>query len=140
MHRVRHSFDEEHGGHTFVYGESQNSGITEVLVSGLSSTDRYWVQGKHIQRVHRHLANRTITVSVQEFFDTGEGYVPTHYTAEYCSSGTGEKTQAKMIYEDRYQKIGRYWIPIERRIWEEQDSKKSASPQLFLFSNIRFFE
>jgi hypothetical protein len=140
VHRVRHSFDEEHGGHTFAYGEPQNSDITEVLVSGLSSTDRYWVQGKHIQMVHRHLANRTITVSVQEFYDTGEGYLPTHYTAEYCSPGTGEKTQAKMIYEDRYQKIGRYWILVERRIWEEQDGQKSPSPQLFLFSNIRFFE
>ncbi|MGY4589815.1 hypothetical protein ACVWXF_000454 [Thermostichus sp. MS-CIW-40] len=140
VHRVRHSFDEEHGGHTFDYGEAPAPDVVEVLVAGPSATDRYWVKDKHIQMVHRHFTNRAVRILVQEFDDTGEGYLPTHYTAEYHSLESGEKLGAKLTYEDRYQKVGRYWLLVERRIWEEQGGEKSSSPNLFRFSKLQLLD
>jgi hypothetical protein len=140
VHRVRHSFDEEHGTHTFAYGVPPGSDTAEVLVGGASATDRYWVKDKHIQMVHRHFTNRAVRILVQEFDDTGEGYLPTHYTAEYHSLESGEKLGSKLTYEDRHQKIGRYWLLVERRIWEELGGEKSLSPHLFQFSNLKFLD
>ncbi|MEN9225302.1 MAG: DUF3386 domain-containing protein [Thermostichus sp. HHBFW_bins_43] len=138
VHRVRHSFDQEHGNHTFAYGDPQANSVTEVLVQGLSATDRYWVKDRHIQMVHRHFHDRVITILVQEFFDTGEGYIPIHYTAEYQDLKTGEKMGAKSIYEDKYQRFGNYWMPVERKIWQENPENTPSEPKIFQFSEIDF--
>ncbi|MEN9230521.1 MAG: DUF3386 domain-containing protein [Thermostichus sp. DG02_5_bins_236] len=137
VHRVRHSFDQEHGNHTFSYGDPQEDGKVEVLVQGLSATDRYWVKDKHIQMVHRHFHDRVITILVQEFYDTGEGYIPIRYTAEYQDLNSGAKLGSKLVYEDQYRRFGSYWIPIERKIWRENSGDTRPESEVFQFSEIR---
>lgn len=138
IHRVRRSFDQEHGNQTFIYGDPQEDGKVEVLVQGLSATDRYWVKDRHIQMVHRHLHDRVITILVQEFFDTGEGYIPIRYTAEYEDPKSGTQLGPKLVYEDSYQQFGNYWIPVERKIWKEDAEGARSGPEVLRFSKICF--
>lgn len=137
IHRVRRTFEESHGKNTFEFGETDETGAVEILVSGKAMGDRYKVRNNEVSLVHRHIHGVVVTINTLSSLDTGEGYLAHRYDSVYHDAKTGELKGASQM-EDSYEKIGDYFIMTRRAIHSEQDSQPSATE--FSFSNVKLLQ
>ncbi|MEO0406065.1 MAG: DUF3386 domain-containing protein, partial [Cyanobacteria bacterium P01_A01_bin.135] len=116
IHRVRRAFEDTHGKNTFSYGDKDESGAQEILVSGKGEGDRYKLKNSEVTMVHRHIHGIVVTIYTFSSHDTGEGYLSHRYDSVYHDPNTAEQKGGKSIFTDEYEKVGDYVILNRRHI------------------------
>ena len=86
--------------------------------------------------VYRKIHGTIIQIFVQEFLDTGSGFLSKKYTSQKIDPVTNEVCSPKMEYEDNFLKIGtnNIWILNSRSI--KFSDKQKDSSQNFIFEDL----
>lgn len=136
-HRQRTPFEESHGKHEFVFGESDNTDAVEILVKGDSMDSNYKIRDRQVCQVRRVMGRMNFVIDTYESLDTGEGYIPTRYDATFRNVQTNQVTSI-LKFEDTYEKIGNYYIMTKQIVQEVIDGEKTTTE--FNYSNIKLIK
>ena len=135
VHRVKRQFDEIHLKNNFKLIKETKKGI-EILVEGKNKGDKYRVLNERINMVFRKIHGIIIEVFVDNFFDTGNGFLSTKYTSQQIDPLTFAPRSHKFFYEDSFVDLGeKIWILNSRTI-KFEDNNGNHEVQKYLFNNI----
>jgi hypothetical protein len=136
IHRVKTEFKEIHSKNNFNLIKDSESGI-EMMVSGKSEGDKYRVKNNCINMVYRKIHGIIIEIFVQEFFDTGNGFLSKKYTSQQIDPNTLKANSLKLEYEDRFINIGSQdiWILNSRSI-KYLNKNQEEDIQEFIFEDL----
>ena len=136
IHRVKREFKEIHSKNNFNLIKDSHSGI-EMIVSGKSEGDKYRVKNNCINMVYRKIHGIIIEIFVQEFFDTGNGFLSKKYTSQQIDPNTLTANSLKLEYEDRFINIGSQdiWILNSRSI-KYLNKNQEEEKQKFIFEDL----
>ena len=136
IHRVKREFEEIHSKNNFKLIKDSESGI-EMIVSGKSEGDKYRVKNDCINMVYRKIHGTIIEIYVEEFFDTGTGFLSKKYTSQQIDPNTLKANSLKLQYEDRFENISSkdIWILTSRTIKYLNQNRK-AEIQKFVFEEL----
>ena len=117
IHRVKREFQSVHSENNFNLLKNSESGI-EMIISGKNQGDKYRVKNDFINMVYRKIHGIIIEIFVEEFFDTGIGYLSKKYSSQTIDPDTLQSKSQKLEYEDKFINIGEehYWILNSRTI------------------------
>ena len=136
IHRVKRKFQSVHSENNFNYLKSSVSGI-EMCVSGRNEGDKYRVKDDYINMVYRKIHGTIIEIFVEEFFDTGVGFLSKKYTSQQIDPSTLKSNSQKLKYVDEFINIGNedIWILKSRTInYLNQNDEKET--QKFVFEDL----
>ena len=136
IHRVRREFEAIHSKNNFKLINDSDNGI-EMIVSGKSEGDKYRVKNNCINMVYRKIHGIIIEIFVQEFFDTGNGFLSKKYTSQQLDPITFKAKTLKLEYEDRFIKIGPHdiWI-LNSRFIKYFNKNQEEEIQKFIFEDL----
>ena len=136
IHRVKREFQSVHSENKFNLLKSSKSGF-EMRVSGKNDGDKYRVKNDYINMVYRKIHGTIIEIFVEEFFDTGIGYLSKKYTSQQIDPNTLKANSQKLEYEDEFINIGKedYWILNSRTIKYLNHSQEEEL-QKFVFEDL----
>ena len=136
IHRVKREFEEIHSKNNFILTKDSSSGI-EMIVSGKSEGDKYRVKNNCINMVYRKIHGIIIEIFVQEFFDTGNGFLSKKYTSQQIDPITFKAKTLKLEYDDRFIKIGppEIWI-LNSRFIKYLNKNQEEEIQKFIFEDL----
>ena len=136
IHRVRREFKSVHSENNFNLIKNSESGI-EMMVSGKNQGDKYRVKNECINMVYRKIHGTIIEIFVEEFFDTGKGFLSKKYSTQSIDPNTLKAKSQKLQYEDEFIKIGEkdYWILNSRTI-KYLDQNQDEEMQKFVFEDL----
>lgn len=133
-HRQRNSFEKTHGKNSFSFGEKDETGAIEILVSGNAMGSKYKVREKEICQVYRVMGAMAFYINTHSIFETEEGYVPITYDAVFLDAKTQE-VKGERKFQEGYTKIGNYYLPSVQKI-ESIDQNQENITTIFEFSNF----
>jgi hypothetical protein len=136
IHRVKREFKSAHSENNFNLIKNSESGI-EMAVSGKNKGDKYRVKNNRINMVYRKIHGIIIEIFVEEFFDTGKGYLSKKYTSQQIHPDTLEANSQKLEYKDEFKNIGEgnYWFLNSRTI-KYLNQNLEQEIQKFVFEDI----
>ncbi len=136
IHRVKRQFEEIHSKNNFNLIKDSENG-TEMIVSGKNAGDKYSVKNNCINMVYRKIHGIIIEIFVQEFFDTGNGFLSKKYTSQQIDPMTLKSSTLKLEYEDRFINIGSQdiWILNSRSI-KYLNKNQEEEIQKFTFEDL----
>jgi hypothetical protein len=117
IHRVKREFKSVHSENNFNFLKSSEYGI-EMSVCGKNQGDKYRVKNDCINMVYRKIHGTIIEIFVEEFIDTGRGFLSKRYTSQQIDPNTLKPNSLKLEYEDCFTSIGSkdIWILNSRSI------------------------
>jgi len=125
IHRVKREFGEVHKNNNFKFlGESEKGIKIEVL--GKNEGDKYIVKDKKINMVFRKIHGVVIEIFVQEFIDTGDGFLSKKYSSQQLDIKTFKPKSKILEYEDNFINLGtnNIWVLESRSIKFLDDNNK----------------
>ena len=136
IHRVKRKFEEVHSKNNFKLIKNSESGI-EMIVSGKSEGDKYRVKNNCINMVYRKIHGIIIEIFVQEFFDTGSGFLSKRYTSQQINPKTFKANALKLEYEDKFINIGLpdIWM-LNSRVIKYLNKNQEEETQKFIFEDL----
>ena len=136
IHRVKRKFEEIHSKNNFNLIKDSEDGI-EMIVSGKSKGDKYRVKNNCINMVYRKIHGIIIEIFVQEFFDTGSGFLSKKYTSQQIDPNNLKANNLKLEYEDRFINIGssNIWI-LNSRLIRYLNKNQEENIQKFIFEDL----
>ena len=137
IHRVKREFELVHSENNFNLLKNSESGI-EMSVSGKNQGDKYRVKNNCINMVYRKIHGTIIEIFVEEFLDTGTGFLSKKYSSQQIDPDTLERNSHKLEYEDEFLNMGKddYWILNSRTI-KYLNQNQEEETQKFVFEDIR---
>lgn len=136
-HRKRSQFDSAHGKNEFNVGKTDETGATQILVTGDAMGSNYKIRGKEICQVSRVMGRMAFVIDTHESLDTGEGYLATRYDAVFRNPQTDEVT-AVLKFEESYEKVGEYYLMTRQVVQEYKQGDRLVTE--FNFSNVKLLE
>ena len=136
IHRVRRQFSEVHKNNNFKFiGESYRGMRIEVL--GKNEGDKYIVKDKRINMVFRKIHGVIIEIFVQEFIDTGDGYLSKKYSSQQLDIETLSPKSKLVEYEDNFVNLGinNIWV-LESRILKFLDENNKKNKVKYIFKEL----
>ena len=87
--------------------------------------------------VYRKIHGTIIEIFVEEFLDTGIGYLSKKYSSQQIDPNTLETSSQKLEYEDEFLNMGKddYWILNSRTIKYLNQNQKQET-QKFVFEDL----
>ena len=136
IHRVKREFEAVHSENNFNLIKNSESGI-EMIVSGKNKGDKYKVKNNRINMVYRKIHGIIIEIFVEEFFDTGNGYLSKKYCSQQIKPDTFETNSEKLEYEDEFVNLGKedYWI-LKSRTIKYLNQNQEEEMQKFVFEDL----
>ena len=136
IHRVKREFEAVHSENNFNLLKNSESGI-EMIVSGKNKGDKYRVKNNCINMVYRKIHGTIIEIFVDEFLDTGIGFLSKKYSSQQIDPITLQANSQKMEYQDEFINIGNkdYWILTSRTI-KYLNQNKEEEIQKFIFEDL----
>ena len=136
IHRIKREFESVHSKNIFNFLRSSESGI-EMIITGKNEGDRYRVKNDQINMVYRKIHGSIIEIFVEEFLDTGSGFLSKKYSSQKIDPVTLEANSQKFEYEDKFIKIGEedYWILNSRTI-KYLNHDQAEIIQKFIFEDL----
>tara|TARA_Y100000991_G_C21877780_1_gene308065 strand:- start:58 stop:708 length:651 start_codon:yes stop_codon:yes gene_type:complete len=136
IHRVKREFEAIHSKNIFKLINDSENGI-EISVSGKSEGDKYRVKNNCINMVYRKIHGTIIEIFVEEFFDTGSGFLSKTYTSQQFDPNTLKAISLKLEYEDKFQNIGskNIWILNSRTI-KYLNKNQELEIQKYIFEDL----
>jgi len=134
--RVKREFESVHSENNFKFFKNSESGI-EMSVSGKNQGDKYRVKNDCINMVYRKIHGTIIEIFVEEFFDTGIGYLSKKYSSQSIDPTTLQSISQKLEYEDEFINIGEedFWILNSRTI-KYLNQNQEEETQKFVFEDL----
>lgn len=132
-HRKRNTFEKAHGKNSFAFGETDDNGAVEILVTGDAMGSNYKVKGQEISQVSRVMGRMAFTIDHQASLDTGSGYVSSRYDAIFRNPET-QAVMREMEFEDTYEPFGDYYLMTRQVIRATAQGETNTTE--FNFSNI----
>lgn len=134
-HRRHTPFDKAHGKNSFTLGATDETGATEILVSGDAMGSNYKIRNREICEVSRVMNGVAFVIHHKHSLDTGNGYISTGYDIVYRNAETGEITQRKSV-ELTFEKIDNYYMLTSEVVQGEEQGKPFGMAAVF--SNIQY--
>ena len=136
IHRVKRQFQSVHSENNFNLVKSSESGI-EMSVTGKNEGDKYRVKNNCINMVYRKIHGTIIEIFVDEFLDTGSGFLSKSYTSQQIDPNTLKPNSLNLEYKDEFINIGNedYWILNSRTI-KYLNQNQEEEIQKFVFEDI----
>ena len=136
IHRVKREFESVHSENNFNLLKNSESGI-EMSVSGKNQGDKYRVKNDRINMVYRKIHGIIIEIFVQEFLDTGIGFLSKKYSSQQIDPVTFKANSPILEYEDEFINIGKgdYWILSSRTI-KYLNKIQEKETQKFVFHDL----
>ena len=136
IHRVNREFELVHSENNFNLLKNSESGI-EMSISGKNQGDKYRVKNNCINMVYRKIHGTIIEIHVEEFFDTGIGFLSKKYSSQQIDPDTLDANSQKLEYEDEFKNIGKdeNWILSSRTI-KYLNQKQEEETQKFVFDEL----
>ena len=140
IHRVKRQFQAVHSDNNFNLLRSNESGV-EMFVTGKNEGDRYRVKNDCINMVYRKIHGTIIEIFVQEFFDTGSGFLSKEYTSQQIDPDTLKPISQKLEYKDEFINIGSkgIWLLNSRSI-KFMNKNNEEEIQKFIFENLTLLD
>ena len=140
IHRVKREFHSVHAENNFNLTRSSESGI-EMILSGKNNGDKYRVKNECINMVYRKIHGTIIEIFVDEFFDTGIGFLSKKYSSQQINPDTLKVNSPKLEYEDNFINIGKndYWILNSRTI-KFLNQNQEEEIQKFVFEDLSLLQ
>jgi hypothetical protein len=132
-HRKRGSFEQSHGKNSFSYGETDDTGATEILVEGDAMGSNYKIRGEEICLVSRVMGRMAFVINTHKSLDTGDGYVASEYDAVFRNPTTDEVMRV-LEFQDTFEKVGDYYIMTHQVVQEKKEDQVITTE--YTFSNI----
>ena len=136
IHRVKREFESVHSENNFNLLKNSESGI-EMIVSGKNKGDKYRVKNDCINMVYRKIHGTIIEIFVEEFFDTGFGFLSKKYTSKQINPTTLEPSSQKLEYKDEFINVDKKdcWILNSRTI-KYFNQNQEEETQKFIFEDL----
>ena len=136
IHRVKREFESVHSENNFNLLKNSESGI-EMSVSGKNQGDKYRVKNDCINMVYRKIHGTIIEIFVEDFLDTGLGFLSKKYISQQIDPDTLIANSQKLEYQDEYINIGQedYWILNSRTIKYLNQNQEEVI-QKFVFQDL----
>ena len=136
IHRVKREFKSVHSKNKFNFLNNSENGV-EILITGKNDGDKYRVKDGLINMVYRKIHGIIIEIFVQEFLDTGVGFLSKKYTSQQIDPITLKKSSPKYSYEDNFINIGpkNVWLLNSRTIKYLNKNQKEEI-QKFIFEEL----
>ena len=136
IHRVKRQFTEVHKNNNFKFlGESEKGMSIEVL--GKNEGDKYTFKDKKINMVFRKIHGVIIEIFVQEFIETGNGYLSKKYSSQQLDIETLTPKSKMLEYEDIFVDLGikNIWV-LESRIIKFLDDNEKVNEIKYIFKEL----
>ena len=136
IHRVKREFHSVHSENNFNLLKSSKNGI-EMSVSGKNEGDKYRVKDDCINMVYRKIHGTIIEIFVDEFLDTGLGFLSKEYSSQLIDPDTLKANAQKLEYKDEFINIGKmdYWI-LNSRLIKYFNQNQEEVIQKFVFEDL----
>ena len=140
IHRVKREFEEVHSKNNFNLIKDSEDG-TEMIITGKCDGDKYRVKNNCINMVYRKIHGIIIEIFVDEFFDTGAGFLSKRYTTQQIDPNTLKAISLKLEYEDRYTNISSQdiWV-LNSRFIKCININQQEEIQKFHFEDIKMLK
>tara|TARA_B100001989_G_scaffold234851_1_gene195674 strand:- start:44 stop:697 length:654 start_codon:yes stop_codon:yes gene_type:complete len=134
IHRVKREFQSLHSENNFNFLKSSESGI-EMILSGKNEGDRYRVKNDCINMVYRKIHGTIIEIFVDEFFDTGMGFLSKKYSSQQIDPVTLKANSQKLEYEDEFINLSNtdLWFLNSRTIKYLNQNQESEIQKFFFY-------
>jgi hypothetical protein len=134
-YRQSKAFDEEYGAAQIGFGDI-NDQMTEIIVSDDTvSGSSFLLRDREITRISRSYGRVRFVNQLASLKADDHRFIPNQAELTYYSNETGALVgQSK--YTDRYEKVGAYWLPLERR--KEEFAKAKASQSVLVLRNVMY--
>jgi len=136
IHRVKREFAEVHKNNNFKFLEESERGI-KLEVFGKNEGDKYIVKDKKINMVFRKIHGVIIEIFVQEFIDTGDGFLSKKYSSQQLDIETLIPKSKILEYEDNFVNLGinNIWV-LESRIIKFLDDNDRINEIRYIFKEL----
>ena len=136
IHRVKREFSEVHKNNNFKFIEELDKGI-KIEVLGKNEGDKYIVKDKKINMVFRKIHGVIIEIFVQEFIDTGDGFLSKKYSSQQLDIETLTPKSKILEYEDNFVDLGinNIWV-LESRIIKYLDNENKKKDIKYVFEDL----
>ena len=136
IHRVKREFKSVHSKNNFNLMKNSENGI-EMRVSGKNEGDKYRVKENCINMVYRKIHGTIIEIFVQEFLDTGLGFLSKEYTSQQIDPNTLKECSPKYEYQDNFINIcnENIWLLRSRTI-KYLNKNQEYEMQKFIFEDL----
>jgi len=136
IHRVKREFSEVHKNNNFKFIEELDKGI-KMEVLGKNEGDKYVVKDKKINMVFRKIHGVIIEIFVQDFIDTGNGFLSKKYTSQQLDIETLTPKSKILEYEDNFVNLGinNIWV-LESRIIKFLDDRNKLNKINYIFKEL----
>jgi hypothetical protein len=136
-HRKRSSFEAAHGKNSFSLGAVDDSGATEILVTGDAMGSNYKIRGPQICQVSRVMGPMAFLIDTHEIWETPEGYLASRYDAIFRNAQTGGLLK-ELSFEDTFEKVGNYYLMTRQVVHSKENGTVTTTE--FKYSNVRLLE
>ena len=136
IHRVKREFSEIHKNNNFKFIEESDKGI-KMEISGKNEGDKYIVKDKKINMVFRKIHGVVIEIFVQEFIDTGDGFLSKKYSSQHLDLKTFTAKSKLLQYEDNFINLGikNIWV-LESRVIKFLDDNDKENKIKYVFKEL----
>ena len=136
IHRVKREFKKIHKNNNFKFLEESENGLG-LEVFGANEGDKYRVKDKKINMVFRKIHGVIIEIFVDEFIDTGDGFLSKKYTSQQLDIGDFTPKSQKLEYEDNFVNLGinNIWV-LESRIIKFLDANNISNKIEYKFKEL----
>ncbi len=138
-YRQSKNFDEHYGADKAKIGLGEAQGeLTEIIVSDEESAgSSFWLREREIVRIARSHGRVRFVNQVKNFKTEDGRFIANEAELTYYSNESGAVAGVTR-YQDRYEKVGGYWLPLGRQK-SETAKDKTATLELNL-SNVRYLK
>ena len=136
IHRVKREFQSVHAENNFNFLKNSERGI-EMIVSGKNEGDKYRVKNECINMVYRKIHGTIIEIYVDDFLDTGDGFLSRKYSSQQIDPNTFKPNSQKLKYKDEFINLGKedYWF-LKSRTIKYLNQDKEEETQKFIFEDL----
>ena len=136
IHRVKREFSEVHKNNNFKYLAESEKGLL-LQVYGKNDGDKYRVKENKINMVFRKIHGVIIEVFVDEFIDTGNGFLSKKYSSQQLNIENLTPKSKKLEYEDNFINLvnSNIWV-LESRIIKFLDENNRTQNMKYLFKEL----
>ena len=136
IHRVKREFVEVHKNNNFKFITESEKGL-ELAVFGKNEGDKYRVKEKKINMVFRKIHGVFIEIYVEDFFDTGDGFLSKNYSSQQLDVEKLTPKSKKFKYQDNFISLGNnnIWV-LESRIIKFFDENNIENTIKYLFKEL----
>ncbi len=136
IHRVKREFTDVHKNNNFKSLGVSDKGMS-IEVIGKNEGDKYIVKDKKINMVFRKIHGVIIEIFVQEFIETGTGYLSKKYSSQQLDIETLNPKSKIFEYEDNFVDLGinNIWV-LESRVIKFLDDNDKVNKIKYIFKEL----